>query len=141
MLPGTRSLRRRHYRGNQRFHCVRVNAVVELRERSVQVPRRGEPTAFLDLETLELLDQVELEFDGDPGRELEGDVLMGECAAMSTSLGQQPDRSGGINPLRGREHEAVQARLSFKPLEFEGFKSGIVDVLPDPEKLDRIPVA
>ena len=65
---------------------------------------------------------------------------MGEGAAVASALGQQADGSGGFDPLRRREHKTVQARLTFKPLEFEGFKLGIVDVLPDAKKLDRIPI-
>ena len=60
-------------------------------------------------------------------------------AACAAVLGQT-DGACAFDPLSRREHKAVQAGLTSKPLEFEGFEFGIVDVFPDTQKLDRIPV-
>jgi hypothetical protein len=47
-----------------------MNAVIELRERSIQVPSERKAAVLIVLQTLKLLDEVELELRGDPGREL-----------------------------------------------------------------------
>jgi hypothetical protein len=66
---------------------------------------------------------------------------VGEGAAVAARPGYEPDGPGGLDPLLGGEGEAVQAGLSSKPVEFDGFKAGVVEGLPDTEELDRIPVA
>jgi hypothetical protein len=43
--------------------------------------------------------------------------------------------------LLGRQGEAIEPGLFFKPVEFDGIKTGIVDVLPDAEELDGVAVA
>lgn len=60
---------------------VGVDAVVDLGEVAFDVS--AELLAFLLFEALELLDEVELELDGDPGGEFEGDVGMGVGAAVA----------------------------------------------------------
>jgi len=87
--------------------------VVELRKRSVQIPGGGETAALFRLQALKFLDQVEFEFHGNPGGELERDVFVRERATATTSSRQQADRSSGFNPLRRRE-----ARNCSNPLEF-----------------------
>jgi hypothetical protein len=67
------------------FDRIRVDAVVDLGELAVQVPGEGEALALILLQALEFLDEVQPELDGDPGRELEGDVLMSVGATISTS--------------------------------------------------------
>ena len=51
-------------RNQVRFDGVGVDAVVELGKGAIQVPGEGEAAVFIFLETLELLDEVELELDG-----------------------------------------------------------------------------
>jgi hypothetical protein len=63
-----------------------VDAVVELRERAVEVPRERQPPALVLLEPLEFLDEIQLELDGDPRRELERDVLVRVGAAVASGL-------------------------------------------------------
>ena len=55
-----------------------------------------------------------------PDTELEGDVFMGESSAA---------------PLSRRQGEAVQVGGLSKPVEFDGIKTGIVETLPDSQKL------
>ena len=45
------------------FHRVGVDAVIELGEGAVEIPREGEAAVFVVLEALEFLDEVELEFE------------------------------------------------------------------------------
>ncbi|MNQ61220.1 hypothetical protein D3C85_755310 [compost metagenome] len=96
---------------------------------------------FLILEALEFLDQIKLELHRDPTGELEGNVLLREGAAITPGLGNQTDGGGLLDPLLGRQGEAVETGLLFKPVEFDGFKSRIIELLPDPQKLDGVPVA
>lgn len=43
-------------------------------------------------------------------------------------------------PLFGYQGEAVETGQLFKPVEFDGFKIRIVQLLPDPEIFDGVPV-
>jgi len=38
-----------------------------------------------------------------------------------------------------RQSETVQSSLFFKPIEFDRFKIGVINVFPDAQKLDCIP--
>lgn len=53
---------------------VSVDAVVDLGERAVEIPGKRKTPIFILFETLEFLDQVELEFDRNPGREFESHI-------------------------------------------------------------------
>ena len=46
-----------------------------------------------------------------------------------------------IDPLTWRQDETVETRPVSKPLEFEGFKIGVVEPLPDAQELDGIAVS
>ena len=65
------------------FDGIGVDAVVELGEGAVEIPSQREAVAFVVLEALEFLDEVELEFRRNPGSEFEGDVLVGVGAAVT----------------------------------------------------------
>jgi hypothetical protein len=118
-----------------------VDAVVDLGEGALEVPIELEAVVFLVLEALEFLDEVELELDRDPGGEFEGDVLVGVSAAVAPCLGDQADGTGALVPLFGSQREAVETGLHFNPVEFDGIKTGIVDLFPDSKKLDGIAIA
>lgn len=66
------------------FDGIGVDAVVDLGEGALEVPIQLEAVVFLVLEALEFFDELELEFDGNPGGEFEGDILVGIGAAVST---------------------------------------------------------
>ena len=128
-------------RDEVRPHCVGVDAVVELREGAVEVPREGEAAAFVLLEALEFLDEVDFEFGADPHAELERNVAMGECAAVASGARAEADGRGFFDPILHAELVAVQAGLAFNCGEFAGIKTRVVDSLPDAEELDGVPVA
>ena len=76
-------------RDEVRLDGVGVDAVVELGEGAVEIPGEREAAVLVVLEALEFLDEVELELDGYPGGELEGDVLVGVGAAVAAGLGNR----------------------------------------------------
>jgi hypothetical protein len=116
-----------------------MNAIVDFGKVSFDVP--AERFALFFFEPLKFLDQIELKFDGDPRGELKGDVLMSVCAAIAPGLGDYADGVGFLDPLLGGEDEAVESCLVFNPIEFDGIKIGIVQVLPNAEELDRVPIS
>ena len=62
---------------------------------------------------------------------------MGIGAAIAACAGSDSDGSSFLNPLLRREDEAVQPSLHSNPVEFDGIKTGVVESLPNSEKLDR----
>ena len=106
------------------FDGVGVNPVVDLGKIAPDVP--AELFAFLFLEPLELLDQVELELDGYPGRELEGDVLMGEGTAVAAGFGNDADGVRFFDPLLGGSGVKLLSPAWFlNPSNSMGLKSGL----------------
>ena len=61
---------------------------------------------------------------------------MGEGSAVAARLRQDSDGAGFLDPLSRGQGKAVQAGALSKPVEFDGIKAGIVETLPDAEKLD-----
>ena|GEM_PF-1185112 len=118
---------------------VGVDAVVNLGEVPPDVPAEGLALGFL--QALEFLDEVELELDGDPRGELQRKVQMRIGAAVASGFGLNTDGRGALDPLLRGEGEAVEAGLLFKPVEFDGIKTGVVDLLPDAGELDGVAVA
>ena len=49
--------------------------------------------------------------------------------------------AGALDPLLGREGKAVESGHFFNPVEFDGIKTGVVDLLPDTEEFDGVAVA
>ena len=75
-------LRLCQFRRDQVFlYGIGMNSVVDLCEIAPDIPAEL-PPLFL-FEALEFLDEVEFELNGDPRCEFKGDILMGECAAVS----------------------------------------------------------
>jgi hypothetical protein len=103
--------------------CVGVDAVVQLGQRAVQAPIGGKLPGLLLLEPLELLDQIELELDGDPRGELERDVLVGVGAAVPPGLGGDADGAGPLDPQLGREGKAVRSVWSPIPSNSTGLRA------------------
>jgi hypothetical protein len=110
-------------------------------ECAVEIPGERKPAVFVVLEPLEFLDEVELEFDGHPGGKLEGDVLVAERATVTAGLGSDADCPGLLDPLLRREGETVQPGLHSNPVEFDGIKLRVVELLPDSEEFDGVAIA
>jgi hypothetical protein len=66
---------------------------------------------------------------------------VGVSAAVAACLGNQPDGTRCVDPAFGSQDEAVQACLFFNPIEFDGIKTGVVQLLPDAQELDSVAVA
>jgi len=49
-------------RNQVRLHRVGVNAIIQLRQRAVEIPRERKSAIFILLEPLEFLDEVKFEF-------------------------------------------------------------------------------
>jgi hypothetical protein len=105
------------------------------------VKRPQTPPPLVLLEALKFLDEVELELDGNPRRELERDVLVRVSAAIAPSLRHDANGPRALNPLLRREDEAVQPGLNSNPIEFDGVKSRVVEPLPDAQELDGVPIS
>jgi len=66
---------------------------------------------------------------------------MGVSAAVTAGFGNQSNGTRCIDPAFGGEDKTVQAGLFFNPIEFDGIKPGVVELLPDTEELDGVAVA
>ena len=57
--------------------------------------------------------------------------LMGKCSAIASGPRYNTDGIGLFNPLFGGQNKTIYACLPSKPLEFEGFKIWIIQLLPN----------
>jgi len=89
---------------------------------------------------LVLLDQIELEFDGNPGSKFKSNVLVGIGAAIPARLGYKADGVCLFNPLFRCQGETVKAGQFPKPVEFDGFKTRIIELLPYAEEFYGIAI-
>jgi hypothetical protein len=78
-----------------RLDRVRMDAVVDLGQRVLEVPFLRHGARLFVLEALEFLDQVQLEFGTEPGTELERDVAVRIGVAATAGLGEEADGAGG----------------------------------------------
>lgn len=62
-------------------------------------------------------------------------------SAIPSSLGLNSYGTRALNPLLGRKRKTVEARLFSKPVEFDGIKGRVVDLFPNPKKLNGIAVS
>ena len=62
-------------------------------------------------------------------------------AAVPPGLGLDTDGSRALDPLLGGQDKTVQARHFSNPIEFDGIKTGIVDLFPEAEDLEGVAVA
>ena len=62
-------------------------------------------------------------------------------AAVAPGLGLDADGAGALGPMLGGQDEAVETSLRFNPIEFDGIKIRVVDLLPEAEELDGVAVA
>ena len=123
-----------------RLHRVRVDAVIQLRKRAVEIPREREAAILVFLEALEFLDEIKPELDRNPRGEFKRDVLVRVSAAITPRLRNQPNGARRINPALGRQNKAVQPCLFSNPIEFDGIKTRVVQPLPKTQELNRVPI-
>ena len=131
-------LLRRKLRGDEVFFDgIGMNAVIDFCK--LALCRPTELFLFFLFETLELFDEIQLEFGRDPACKLEGDVLMSIHAAVVSATGNgQADGARLFDPLLRRDHKGIEPGFIFNRIEFDTVKIGIVQLLPKPEKDDRI---
>ena len=63
---------------------------------------------------------------------------MSISAAIPSRLRNNTDCLNALNPFRGRHGESIQASLTSNPVEFDGIKIGIVQALPQSQKLQSV---
>ena len=61
--------------------------------------------------------------------------------AVAPGLGLDTDGSRALGPLLGGQDKTVEACLLSNPIEFDGIKTGIVDLFPEAEKLESVTIA
>ena len=77
-------------------------------EKPLGVPFQLQPVILLRLETLILLEQVELKYRTDGGAEFKGNVLVRVCSAIPSSLDIHSDCAGLFDPLLCTEGKSMQ---------------------------------
>ena len=82
-----------------------------------------------------------LEFRANPHRELESNVFVSICAAITPGFGNYANSVGLLCPFFSAEAEIVEPRLAFNYVEFGRIKLGIENLLPSPQKLNGVPVS
>ena len=131
---------RSHFGRNQvLFDRVGMDAVVDFGQLAFGTP--AELFLFLFFQPLELFDDLQLEFYGNPARKLERNILVGIGSSVTPRFGNDADCVRRIDPLLRRQGKGIQSGLLSKPLEFEGFEIRVIPAFPDSEIVDRIPIA
>lgn len=131
---------RGHFGRNQvLFDRVGMDAVVDFGQFAFGTP--AELFLFLFFQPLELFDDIQLEFYGNPARKFERNILMSIGSSVTPRFGNDTDGIGRIDPLLRRQGKGIQSGLLSKPLEFEGFEIRIIQAFPNSEIFDRIPIA
>jgi len=106
-----------------------VNTLIDLREIAPDVP--AGLFSFLILEALEFPDEIESEFHRDPGSEFKRDILVGIGTAIPSGFCLDTTSVCLPDPLSCCEDETVKPGLFSKPVEFDGIKNRVVELLPD----------
>ncbi len=82
-----------------------------------------------------------LELRANPHGELKGNVFVGVCAAITSSLRDDSYGIGFLRPFFCTETETIQSGLRFNYVEFGTIKIRIHQPLPDSKELDGIAIA
>lgn len=120
------------------FDSVRLNPVIDLCKIAPDIPAKC--FAFLILEALEFLDEIQLEFHRDPRSEFKRNILVGKGPAVPSGFSLDATGVRHPDPLFWSKDETVQAGLFSKPVELDGIKIRVVELLPDPEELNGVTV-
>ena len=126
------------WRDEVSLNSVGVDSVVDLREVAADIPAESLTLSFF--EPLKLLDEVQLELNRDPRGKFVSDIRVGVRAAVTTSFRLNTNGPRTLNPLLGRQCETVETSLLSNPVEFDGIKPLVIDLLPDTEELNGIAV-
>ena len=102
--------------------------IVDLRELAFGVP--ADSFLFLFLQALELLDDENFELRTNPHGKLEGDILVGIGATISSCFGLKTNGVGPGNELFDANLEPIESGLTSNCGEFAIIKIGIVHLLP-----------
>ena len=112
------------------FYGIRVDSIIDFGQFTVQVPSQGKAAVFFRLQTLIVLDNIQLEFRRDPGGKLKGNVLMCKRGGVSALLGHNALGTGLFHPsFRGKD-KTVQSSLMLNCLEFDVIEFRIMKMLP-----------
>jgi hypothetical protein len=96
---------------------------------------------FLDLESLELFDDIKLDLRRNPARKLQGDIPMSQGATtIPTGFDFNPDGIGQFDPFLGEIVKSVGARFTFKQVEIDWFKIGLL-IFPKVSKIPSYPLS
>jgi len=66
---------------------------------------------------------------------------MGVGSAISSGFGNNADSSGFFDPLFWGKGETIQTCLHSNPVEFDGFKIGIIELFPNTQKFYSVTVS
>lgn len=120
---------------------VGEDPVVDLCKCSVEVPGARVSLAFLFLQPLELLDEIDLEFRTYPHSKLECNVAMGVCASVPTGCCSQPNGVRSFDPVFDADLVAVQTLLTFNCGEFAIIKIRVVNGFANAKELNGVSIA
>ena len=101
-----------------------MDSVIDPRELPLRRPAK--PLLLLLFQALELLDEMQFEFDGDPIREFECDVFVRIGPAITPGIGEDADGLSNFHPFFRGKQKGIEPGALSKPLEFEGVKMGVV---------------
>ena len=119
--------------------CIGVDMIVNLRQLSFGTPSNG--FLFFLFQSLELLDDKNLELRTNPHGKLKGNILVSIGAAVTSCFGLQADGIGASDKLLDTYLKTVQTGLVSNYGEFAIIKIWVVYFLPNADVLQRIAVA
>ena len=85
----------------------------------------------------ELFDDIKLKFRRNPWSKLKSYICMGICTAISSRFWYDTDCIRCFYPLLRCQCKSIISWFRFKPIEFDRFKIGIVNLFPQAQKWNR----
>ncbi len=116
-----------------------MDKVIDLRKYSIGTPLHLLECTFIGFESVELFDDIQLEYRIEPARKLERDILVSKgTSSVFSFLGKYTDCTSSLFPLLDRHLESICTSIISKTDEFVRFKIWIMNSLPRSEKLECI---